>query len=100
MTKNNKQNCKCRVCGKSAKNHGRQPDKAGGHGFIHSCLATTLPPFDIDGKISGLLAEQRKKIIKDIEGMGEEHPEFCYKKGKQYKKCCACILEDVIKKLQ
>ena len=39
-----------------------------------------------------------KKIIKE---MGVEHYHtFCKAKGKQYRRCCVCITEDILKRLE
>lgn len=54
---------------------------------------------DLKQFISNLLISQRTDLIKEIEGLDIKHTMFCEKTSKDYKKCCACILENLLKKL-
>ena len=42
----------------------------------------------------------KQEVREAIEQALQIHPEFCEKTGKQFKKCCACILEDLRKRLK
>ena len=44
------------------------------------------------------LAEKEKEFITILKKMGDGmiHDEFCEKKGKQFKKCCKCFLDNKI----
>jgi hypothetical protein len=44
--------------------------------------------------------EERERIVEEIEKLNIEYPEFCENHGNQFKKCCACVLQDLINKIR
>ena len=53
---------------------------------------------DIREALTSQREEFRKTIMKDMKNM--EHAMFCKKKGKQFRKCCKCVLEAILKELE
>lgn len=53
-------------------------------------------PSAVKDFISQLLKKQRKEMIEEMR-VNFHHPEFCFKKGKQFIKCVQCILDEKLK---